>query len=313
MAIINNETTVDLTYNKFAGKDNLNDPTRLKIGEDAVRLTTATDIFINKDFSMERRDGYELVQAGSFSSMWTSNGVWLAIKDGDLVQVTKNGTVFTFTEIMSGTTNPIVYADTGLGIYFSDGITIKVFRNGVVSEVPATTVNFKLQTPAGHILEHHKSRLYVAVGSLIFITDPNIYDIVDGRSGVKTYSSKILMWKALSTGVYMSDSYTTWFLRDMNPDEVLGAKVFGHKKILDYPAILGTGRKIFNLVTPAGRYFDEAIIWTSAQGICIGGPNGEVENVTEKTYAMPSVVEGTDLYRKTGKNNQYISILKIRG
>ena len=312
MAIINNETSVDLTYNKFVGKDNLNDPTRLKIGEDAVRLTIATDIFINKDFSMERREGYTLIQSGSFSSMWSQNGKWIVIKDGNLVQITKNGIAYTFTPLIVAS-GKLVYADTGLGIYFSDGITIKVFRNGVISDVSATTVDFKIQTPAGHILEYHKSRLYIAVGNLIFITDPNNFDIVDGRAGIKPYSSKILMWKALSTGVYMSDSYTTWFLKDMNPDEVLGAKVFGYKKVLDYPAIFGTGKKIYNLITPAQRYFEEAVIWTSEQGICIGGPNGEVENVTEKTYDMPSVVEGTDLYRKTGKNNQYISILKIRG
>jgi len=307
-------TEIEISFSNFLGLDNVSDPTRLNVGKDGIRQTIATNVDVYSDNTLARRDGYTRVSTGAFERIWSQGGTFLGIKDNNLVQITKSGSTYTFTQVMAGAENrPIIYADTGLGIYFSDGSIIKVFKNGIVSDIPATTLDFKIPTPAGHILEYHKSRLYVAVGSLIFITDSNHFDIIDGRVGIKSYGSKILMWKALSTGIYMSDSYNTCFLRDLNPDELLGAKIFGYKRILNYPAILGTGQKIYNIITPANRSFDEAIIWTSSQGICIGGPNGEVENVTEKTYDMPSVVEGTDIYRKIAQDNQYISILKIRG
>jgi hypothetical protein len=313
---------LNISYNKFYGIDNANDPVSLRVGEDGTRLTTGTNIDINLDMTMELRDGYTFTESGIFKNFWASGGVMFGIKNNNFVRYYKESGVLTSEILWYGAgIRKLVYCDTGMGIYISDGVSMKVFRNDVLTDVPETTNPLKIKLPPSTLLEFHKSRMYSIWEKYIFISDcPTqdnpYYDVVDMRTGIKIFPSDIVMFKAIKGGIYVSDSYNTWFMRDIDPimDVPFSMKMFDIVQVFDYPAVPGgTGRKQFKITTPSGKYYDEAVIWTSIRGICIGGNDGITENLTEKMYNMPSIFECTDFYRKKGNSNQYITLLKTRG
>lgn len=313
---------LNISYNKFYGIDNANDPVSLRVGENGTRLTTGTNIDINLDMSMELRDGYIRVETGVFKNFWDNKSSMFGIKNNNLVRYYKvSGTLVSEVLWYGAGIRKLVYCDTGIGIYISDGISMKVFRNNVLSNIPETTNPLKIKLPPCLMMEFHKSRMYSISGKNIFISDcptqdnPH-FDVVDLRTGIKTFPSDIRMFKAVKNGIYVSDSYNTWFMRDIDPimDVPFSMKMFDMIQIFDYPAIPGgTGRKLFKITTPSGKYYDEATIWTSTRGVCIGGNDGIAENLTGKVYNMPSIVEGMDFYRKKGNSGQYIMLLKTRG
>jgi hypothetical protein len=243
------DINLNISYNKFYGLDNANDPTSLRVGENGTRLTTALNIDIPLDMSMELRDGYNLQETGIFKNFFSSNGIMLGIKNNNLVWYYKSSGVLTSTVLWYGAgQRRLTYCDTGMGIYISDGILIKVFRNGVLSDISTTINPLKIQLPAGTLLEFHKQRLYSISGNYVFISDcPTqdnpYYDVVDMRSGVIPFPSDIRMFKAVKNGIYISDSYNTWFIKDMNSvmDVPFDVKMFDYTQVFDYPAIKDTG------------------------------------------------------------------------
>ena len=304
---------IEIRHDRFYGEDNLNDPTSLAV-ENGSRQVKALNCSITPDNLIERRAGYKLITSGTFKDIWSSAGTMFGIKDGDLVRIYRESGSIQYETLWYGVGDRIlVYADTGNGVYISDGTVLKVFRDGALSGVANTTDAFKIRTPAGTILEYHKARLYVVVDNLLYITEAANFDIVDMRTGIRPFPSDIRMVKAVRTGLYLSDSHRTYFLRDIQPvaETSFDLKMFHYAPVLDYPAIKGTGRRVANIITASGVY-SEAIMWTSERGICIGGTEGQVENLTERFYAMPSIIEGVDIYQKPGNLKQYITLLRIR-
>lgn len=308
-------TELHINFRKFYGVDTANDASSMRVGEDGIRLTKGTNIDITRLFEMELRDGYAVAQAGIFKNAWSSRGIFFAVMNNNLVRVTKVAGSLTFTTLWyNAGDRKLIYCDTGDDIMISDSTVLKYYRDGALSEVSDPTTTFKRKMPAGVLLEHHKSRFYSIVGNLFYYSDVAKYHQYDIRIPLKPYPSDILMFKALSTGVWLSDSQSTYFLADMPASKELGAKQFEVGKKFDYPAaFLGTGKRVFDIISPLDRFYPEALIWTSTKGICIGGKDGSVENLTEKTSTMPSVTEGTDFYRKKNNSNQYITLLKTRG
>lgn len=306
------DNAIEIKHERFLGLDNLSDPTRLR-SDVGSRQVTALNCSIRPDYTIERRKGYELVTSADFRDIWASGDVMLAVKDNNLVRVTDYAATVQYETLWYGVGGrKFAYADTGNGIYLTEGTVLKVFRSGSLSDVPGTTEDFKIKTPAGSILEYHKGRLYVVVDNLIYITDVANCDVVDMRTGIKPMPSDVRMVKSLKTGLWVSDSHKTYFFRDIQAvaDVPFDMKMFAHSMVFDYPAVKGTGRKVTNILTQLQKY-DEAIMWTSEQGVCIGG-DGVAENLTESRWNLTSVMEGVDIYSKTGGLHQYITMLKTR-
>lgn len=89
-----------------AGLDNRSSET--KLGEGAARV--ATNVDIHRDGVVRRRDGYTLLDAGDYHSLWAHPGMdfMLAVKDNALVTVQEDGTVSS--SLATASPDPVSYA-----------------------------------------------------------------------------------------------------------------------------------------------------------------------------------------------------------
>jgi len=108
------------------------------------------------------------------------------------------------------------------------------------------------------------------------------------------------MVRAVKDGLYVSTEYNTYYLNGYHPKE------FFQTKVADYPAILGTDVLIDGRKIRSGEIKDKVVMWASTEGICIGGPEGLFENLTERKLVYPSANIGAGVCI----DDRYVCLLK---
>jgi hypothetical protein len=165
--------------------------------------------------------------------------------------------------------------------------------------------------PAGNMMAYFQGSLYVVKGNAVYISDvinPRIYD---QRWGFKLFDSDITMFMPIKNGIYVSDSNYCYFMeRTGSTNEVIAAPIFTLTKLYDKPAMSGTVQKIYDVTSPSGKKFDQAIIWVADDTFCFGGDNGSFETIHSDIYSVPTGRIGTSMIRKNGDLNQYLTIIK---
>ena len=136
----------------------------------------------------------------------------------------------------------------------------------------------------------------VANGSIIFYSDVAKIEQYEPSKNYVPLLGIITMMKAVDNGVYISDGKSTYFASGL---DFQGATL---ETIADYPALAGTAQYIDAGVKKG------SVIWMSPNGICMGGPSGAFENITEDRY-LPEELDafGPALFRSDLK--QYITSL----
>lgn len=312
--------TVELIYEQFFGLDNINDATTLNVGERGIKLTSAMNVECLRNFTLARRPGYTPVLTGNYTEMWPYGDDILALKNNmDLVRIYGNAASYSYETLMSGFGNlRVVFTDTYRGVYMTNGAFIKVYKTSV-EDLPAVTDELKFQMPPGQVIEYWKNSLIVGTGRNIYISDVNEFEKVDSRTGVLAFPSDVTMVKGLTGGLWIGTEDGCWFSKDLGTGDVLGYVgkegigeiPFLHQQIIDHSVIKNSAVKVYDITTPTGKIYDEAVIWTSPVGIYIGGKNGEFENLTGDRYEIPATTLATSTFRWDGNLKQYIVILKI--
>jgi hypothetical protein len=304
-------------YDTLLGIDNKNDTTKVIQRQTSgfrkvtlVRFPTATNVDIHKDNRITRCDGYALSLSGSYTSVWSNNKVCLGLHSGDLVRIWED---FSTTILMPLVGNDeMVYETLRDGyVVFTNNTIIGQLKDEVTSLFPATTREFKSVMPAGNMLAYFQGSLYVVKGNAVYISDvlnPRIYD---QRWGFKLFDSNITMFIPVSDGIYVSDANYVYFMeRKGSLEKVVATPLFKLKKLYDSPAVAGTAQKIYDVTSPSGKKFEQAIVWVSGNTFCFGGDGGSFETIHSDIYSVPSGRIGTSMIRKNGNLNQYLTIIK---
>jgi hypothetical protein len=304
-------------YENLLGIDNKNDATKVIQRQVVsgsritfVRFTTATNVDIHKDNRITRCDGYALSLSGSYTSVWSNNKLCLALHNGDLVRIWEN---FSTTIIMSSVGDgEMAYEILRDGyIVFTNGTIIGQLKDEIASLFPATTREFKAVMPAGNMLAYFQGSLYVVKGNVVYISDvinPRIYD---QRWGFKQFDSDITMFVPVSDGIWVSDANYVYFMRrEGSFDNVIATPKFTLEKKYDTSAVTGTAQKVYDVTSPEGKKFEQAIVWVSGNTFCFGGDGGSFETIHSDIYSVPSGRIGTSMIRKNGNLNQYLTIIK---
>ncbi|MCK5611048.1 hypothetical protein KAR91_54750 [Candidatus Pacearchaeota archaeon] len=289
-------------FSRFRGINNVDDPVRLfdidqREAAGSTSLAAATDVYIDETNMIVQREGYDRKATGDIHSMWSNGSMCLFMEGTDLKSLDSDLT--TKSVVRSGLTanRRTVFVDINRVIVFTNGEVIETIVGGVSNgPFPAVSKINKAVMDPGHLLEAYRGRLLVADGAIIHYSDVTQIGQTERSKNYIPLLGIITMMKAVKNGVYISDGQSTYFANGLD------FKTASLEKIADYPALAGTAQYIDKGIKK------DSVIWMSPEGICMGGPSGAFENITEDRY-LPEELDafGPALFRADTK--QYITSL----
>jgi hypothetical protein len=305
---------VVLDYRFVTGLEKVKDPSRVvaTTPEGGVSpvygLLTAQNVDVSETGWLSRRPGQKALISGSPHSIAAWEDICLYAEGVNLKRLLEDfsTTITLFSGLSSG--NPVSYCKIGNEIYFSDGVTIGKVVNGTYSALPSITfgvsktitvnhlLTTRMTTPAGQFLERYKTRMMVASGDNLWLTDPGSFHRVHKKSGFIQMQGHISMLKAVQDGFFIADALGIYFVQGdyfkvfkWNHKESYKAIAYAVSSLIAHSRIGGE--------IPPGKYF----FFLTEHGVCIGGDGGYFKNLTERKYPAISAKQGCALFRTTIK------------
>lgn len=300
-----------ITFGVFTGINNVSADLRptselIKTPAGVKTAYSARDILnldIDNNFGLISRVKHKLQTAGTnMHSLWSDGDTCFCV-DGDSLYLINPD--LSLTSILSGLTIGawLTYLSDFDRIYFSNGTIIKYYKDSTLHDLPVPATKFKLPLPPGKFMAKYRSRIYLAAGRVLYITDP-LSDHYDTRYGFRPFESDITMVRAVDDGLYISDSDNTHFLKGNDLDELIRLQVD------DSSAIPYTDLTIDGKYFTEGRENSNYAIWTSQRGICVGDNDGNVKNVTSSRYVLGDYSRGSAVLRSVDGLNHYLVTLE---
>jgi len=289
-------------YTVFNGSIGLNNkitPHRLPYTDDGVSaLEHAMNVYIDETGELVSAKGRRKVKDGVFHSTFetvdgfyvvqdleASSSLFRAVPDaaGDL----------TLIGIRSAMTKGrrVYYHELDGRVYYSNGIdngflTLDDSYPWPTSEwVGQDEDNSKVTFPVGKNLDMLSGRFLCSIGKELFFTEVNLVGLYDEVAGRRAFESDITMICAVSTGVFVSDENSVYFLRGTNPKEWI------MERVLNYPAY----RKYQHLVDPSKFGFQSltmAGLFATEKGAVIGMADGTAQNLIDDNVITPECNDG---------------------
>jgi len=268
--------------NGFKGLDNRNDFAGLEY------MSQADNVMLDDQGHAFRRPGYRQVVAGNCHSLWSNDHRAFYVLSGTLFEIKADMSSVAVTTVVGlvlyttamdmilctdGSRNfwidvggvahawgapitPVVAASWGASTGAAFWSDLAGLANDGISEPPL----------GASMLEYHKARVYVAVGTDIFFSDPFALDrfhLEDGFIGMET---DITMLASVDTGMFISDSKQVYFYDGESM-----------RVALSEPAVAGTYSRAngADMGVPG-----EVVLFTTSSGLCIGTEDGAVKCVT---------------------------------
>jgi hypothetical protein len=291
-----------IDYSRFLGINNTDDPMRM-VAKKGAYLTRGMNVDIDDKLLLSRRDGFtRRVVGANIHSLWSHEDVCLYCDGGGSLLRLNPG--YASTTLLSGLepNARFCYAPFNDRVYFSNDIFIAHVKQegNTVYYPPTPTDRYKVAVKPGHIMEYFNARLYVAWNSVLWMTDPLNPDMIDMRNGFKVFRGRITMVKAVKDGLYVSAGDATYFVEGSDPSEAKLTKVLGSG------AYEGSAITVESWEFPKGLIADAAV-WTTSEGVFIGGPGGYVVNKTDIAYTIPDGISwGAALEFDKTRMDQYI-------
>ncbi len=310
------------TINKFKGLDNKSNPESLvRLTKRDSFLTEADNVDISSSLSVSRRSGFSLADAGDFHSLWSNKAgsISLAVKDGNLVKINPD---LSLVDIMVIGGIPVSYADTGAGIYMSNG-NVMARYNGVTAEVLAQAGTYEWPTrnaidpdeeqefydapPPGELLVWMFGRLWIVAEGGIYYSRPFQPDSFDLRNNYIDLPG-VTMLAPVDDGFYVATGEEAFFHIGGNPKEPGGLR-----QVCNYGAVartaLETNSSFFGYEKLTGR----VVVWESDRGKVLGANSGQVLEMTSKHVSQESADLGAMFMREVNGQTHLVSSLAQSG
>ena len=291
---------------KFSGINNVDDARRLYPDvtdnrDYAFPLTQANNVEIDNTYKIKSRDGYTSLLAGTdIHSLWADGDKCFYVDGQTLYQLLPDFTTITIRTDLTLKAR-VSYALVNDRVYYTNNYQCGYVHNFVNYSYMNPERQFKQELPAGSIIEIFMSCLFVAVGNIMYISDP-LCDYYDIRSGYRIFPDELTMIRALDDGMYVSDIKKTYFLSgrgndDFNKTEVESEPAIKFSDVRTSAESMGYGVK------------GDVVIWTSSTGICVGDSGGSVKNMTFDRYQLTEHGRGAAFVKEVGNIKHYINSL----
>jgi len=287
----------------FRGINNVQDPDKLRPDRETgtTFLVKADNTDITDDFRAARRSGSEAVYTGSSSvhSMFANSNICLFVEGTTLNSIDGN---YSVSVIISGLTvnRRMNYVDIGGVIYYTNGVDKGYIIDNTVHSYVLPVNDFKMQMPAGHLIEYYNGRLYVAVGNVLYASDPYVLMQYDRRTGMIPFKDRITAVKCVDDALWIGTAKNIICLLGGSPTDFqfLNKSDFG---AIENSAILTTSENIGMEIN------GKVVIMTSKNGLCVCAGGGLFRCVTGDYYNVTEDVQNSSaFFNVSGDKHQYL-------
>lgn len=287
------------------GLNNKIDPARIAFDPEKglSELAVAYNVDIDSSNRISRKKGYTEVLDGPSHSLFPFGNICFAVVDDYLTILYPDFSSKTLIEVGE---ERVSYVAVGTRVYFVNGSTKGYIEDEAVYpweyiEYPGpTTTKVFVGPPVGHLLEVYNGFMFIAQENVLWRSRPFKYHAFYLHGDRNLFSHRITMVRAVKDGLYVSTEYDTYYLNGYHPKE------FFQTKVANYPAISGTDVLVDGRKLRSGEIKDKVVMWTSTSGVCIGGPEGLFENLTERKLVYPSANVGAGVCI----DDRYVCLLK---
>ncbi len=204
------------------------------------------------------------------------------------------------------------YCEIGNDVYFCNG-----YEQGIIRECftwedwvqtdyvgPETTRNFS-GPPMGGKMGFHAGRLFIAVDSHLFYSEPFNYGCYDlSRSFISLSGSEITAIVTLDRSLFISTNDAIYWLMGGTPEE------WELRRLLISPMVPGTAAWLPGELVNENVQGSCVIFTTTDHGICLFTEQGKVFFLTEDNIELPSSGKGYAVFNKNN-NFQYLTFLEV--
>lgn len=313
------EPPESIVLDQFLGLNNVRSPERLAMGE----LSIARNVILDDARQMRSRQGMVRDDAASYHSFCNIAGRAFIVKNGVLGTLSA---ALGFSPLTTVGSDPLSYTSVSDTVYASSiSWSGQISGSNVVSVwgqasptarwvspvmTPTDTLGQisgrRLSAPPfSSLIEEHNGRIYLAIGSMLWVTELYLYSQVDRDKNFIQFEHPITMLYSGGGGLYVGTTEELYFLpgtfaQGMKIDTVMDAGVIPGS-LVEIPAPMvhpGAGSQLI----PEGF----VPVFTTTAGICVGLAGGEVHNLTQGRVEFSGLTQAAALHRADPGNSQYI-------
>jgi hypothetical protein len=280
------------------------DPTRIRytMNTGVQELAVAVNVDIDDTGRLSRRKGFTRRLTGDYHSLFSHKETALCVTGDALSVLNADWTTTPIRNVTRGAT--VSYCPVDDKIYYVNGYEIGFVQNKrSYSWVqgpyvgPDTDRCFQ-DPPIGSLVRLYNGRIYIAQGDTLWYSEPFDYGRFDLLRNFIHFEGQISMVAPVTSGIFVGTDRNTHFLQGGNPAE-------GYSKIpvCNYPPIQYTdvafqGKLVVDTegnveLEPSAD--GECVLWMAKEGICFGGPQGNVVNLTKDKIVMPQALTGSSV------------------
>lgn len=168
--------------------------------------------------------------------------------------------------------------------------------------LPCRTGNMS-QAPAGTVAAFWRGRVLVSVGSVLYASKANQWELFDFRRDFKQFTGDITLIQSVEGGVFVGTDKELSFLSGSEFDKLAYARV------VPWPVVLGSGVSIPGELIQQGQGVGQgpAMVCIADGGIVAGFSGGGIIRMTEGRYATDAT-EVAATFRMNEGVPQYIAV-----
>lgn len=172
--------------------------------------------------------------------------------------------------------------------------TSALYANDTSELVLPIITQFLSAPPHGSLLGYYRGHLYVAVGDTLFPSEEFAYEQFDLRKGI-ALDGKVTLFAVMDD----ADASVVFVGTDRSCGVLAGKNMsdFQYMQKLNYGVVDGTITYIDGSLYGDGATGARMLpTWLSAQGICVGLPNMQINNLTRTKFDFPVGRKGAAIF-----------------
>ena len=155
------------------------------------------------------------------------------------------------------------------------------------------------------IVDNFYGRMVYVIKDTIYFSDPFAYEQIDFTKGFIPLKDTITMIGVVEGGLFIGTTEDTYFCAGNKPSE------FDLTQVADYGVVSDTRSYLDGAVVGSDSTTTKKIpAWISSSGMCIGFPDGSMQNVSENAVILPKGVTGASFFRQENGQNHFISVIR---
>ena len=288
-------------FKASAGLNMKIDPARLTFAPDTGIVDLAAAYNVDHDYSgrISRRKGYDQKLDVSAHSLFSGADTFF-VTGTSLCLLYKD--MSDYREIATVTEGAKVsYAQVGNMTFWVNGHEKGQIQNGENSDwvkgtyYGPTSQRTLSDPPIGTIVRAFNSRMYVAMGSWLFYSDPYSLNAFDLARGFFLFEYPISMVAPIDGGVFVGTEGGVWFLDGTGPQKFMQRKVSTEPVFRGTEAYVNLAEIGLSRLTEDKVDTGEGVLWTGPEGIFLGAPGGRTYHLSSRKITGLEATEGSGL------------------